>query len=319
MPRFFTCIFLSCLCIWGHAQNLVPNPSFEEHWDCPNTSSGTSLSKYWYSAGNSPDYFNGCAYSWWQSVPLNTCGYADAYDGQAYQGFAIWLDNGNNTSPREWIGTELENPLKKDKEYCYSFFVTLSDSSMYASSDIQIAFSKDSVYVYSATQSSGPVRVINNESDTIFSEEGWIEISGKFVAEGWERHLIIGNFKKHDETAIDSVGGASWGNWVYPFVDMVSLTYCSPFIEPVIPNIFTPNNDAVNDTWFIEDTLNQIISVKIYNRWGNIVFEKDSPPFEWDGNIHGNKANHGVYFYVLQYYAEPDKIKEKTGTIHIAY
>lgn len=298
--------------------NLVPNPSFEEYTSCPSTQGAVFLASPWYVAHSSPDYFNACSISSQFVIPDNVFGHGYAYEGSAYVGAGIWLDNGDDTSPIECIAVPLNEVLLKDVEYCYSFYVMLADSSMYTSPDIQIAFAKDSVYVYSATQATEPLRIIYNDNDIFFSKTNWIMISGDFVAEGWERHMVICNFKKHNETLVDSIGGADWVNGVYPLIDMINLTYCNPYNEPSIPNVFTPNGDSVNDLWFIEDSLEQVISVKIYNRWGNIVFEKNESPFEWDGYMNGNnKASDGVYFYVLRYYAKPNKIREKSGVVHI--
>ncbi|NNE14742.1 MAG: gliding motility-associated C-terminal domain-containing protein [Saprospiraceae bacterium] len=49
-----------------------------------------------------------------------------------------------------------------------------------------------------------------------------------------------------------------------------------------IPNIFSPNNDGINDTFFPLSTSSEVRSytMKIYNRWGNLIFEGD----QWDGS-----------------------------------
>lgn len=71
-----------------------------------------------------------------------------------------------------------------------------------------------------------------------------------------------------------------------------------------IPNIFTPNNDGDNDSLrplpdyrFIES-----VSVRIYNRWGQELFNSNDILFYWDGtNIrNGKDVNPGVYFYVCE-------------------
>jgi gliding motility-associated-like protein len=70
-----------------------------------------------------------------------------------------------------------------------------------------------------------------------------------------------------------------------------------------IPNVFTPNNDGINDFFEINvlrpDALNCIEDVQIYDRWGNIVFQALSPPFKWDGNYNGAPAKEGAYFYLI--------------------
>lgn len=77
------------------------------------------------------------------------------------------------------------------------------------------------------------------------------------------------------------------------FVDM-SLA-CS--IE--VPNIFTPNNDQVNDYFsLISYSGLASLDVVITNRWGNVVREYNTPDFHWDGKDAGGHAvSEGVYFY----------------------
>lgn len=78
-------------------------------------------------------------------------------------------------------------------------------------------------------------------------------------------------------------------------VDTTSLPF-NVIIKIVIPNVFTPNNDGVNDTFAIEglDFVEGAV-MKIYNRWGRKVYESDSYKNDWNG---GDFAD-GVYYYVL--------------------
>ena len=74
-----------------------------------------------------------------------------------------------------------------------------------------------------------------------------------------------------------------------------------------LPNIFTPNSDNVNDLYhpypykFVES-----IDMKIYNRWGDLVFETTDPDINWDGkDIKTNKlVSEGVYYYICDVYEE---------------
>ncbi|MBK8956025.1 MAG: gliding motility-associated C-terminal domain-containing protein [Saprospiraceae bacterium] len=74
------------------------------------------------------------------------------------------------------------------------------------------------------------------------------------------------------------------------------------------PNAFSPNGDQINDIFhpYIEEgSFNQIKLFKIFDRWGNLLFERAAISPEqfrngWDGNVNGDKAMPGVYLYVLQ-------------------
>lgn len=92
-----------------------------------------------------------------------------------------------------------------------------------------------------------------------------------------------------------------------------------------LPNIFTPNSDNVNDLYhpypykFVES-----VDMKIYNRWGDLVYETTDPDINWDGkNINsGQLVPEGVYYYICDVYeerltgVEPRNI---SGFIHIYY
>jgi len=73
-----------------------------------------------------------------------------------------------------------------------------------------------------------------------------------------------------------------------------------------VPNTFSPNGDGMNDVFFVRGKgLNIIPSMIIYNRWGQIVFEKrdfapNDPSAGWDGNVNGKKAPIDVYVYTIE-------------------
>lgn len=68
-----------------------------------------------------------------------------------------------------------------------------------------------------------------------------------------------------------------------------------------VPNVFTPNNDGVNDVFEIEGLMiYRDTYLQIYNRWGGLVYEKANYQNDWDGTApSGNKLSDGTYFYLL--------------------
>lgn len=67
-----------------------------------------------------------------------------------------------------------------------------------------------------------------------------------------------------------------------------------------LPSAFTPNNDGVNDYW--QAQFNEIpqIELVIYNRWGQKVYETNSPTFKWNGEFQNKAVNNGMYFYIVK-------------------
>lgn len=93
-------------------------------------------------------------------------------------------------------------------------------------------------------------------------------------------------------TAVDSTGNES------PVVTNLCVDNC-PVYE--LPNVFTPNGDGQNDIFtplpyrYVKD-----IDIKIYDRWGLLMFETTDPDILWDGKNKSTKmpCSNGTYFYV---------------------
>jgi gliding motility-associated-like protein len=70
----------------------------------------------------------------------------------------------------------------------------------------------------------------------------------------------------------------------------------------IVPNIFSPNGDQINDTWMIK-YIEQYptAQVSIFNRYGQFLFtSKDGYKEPWDGTYQGKKVPVGGYFYIIQ-------------------
>jgi gliding motility-associated-like protein len=67
-----------------------------------------------------------------------------------------------------------------------------------------------------------------------------------------------------------------------------------------VPNAFTPNGDGLNDTWIIE-TLQPYpeAEVKVYDRFGEKVFDNYGKNIAWDGRCKGEALPSGVYVYMI--------------------
>jgi gliding motility-associated-like protein len=78
------------------------------------------------------------------------------------------------------------------------------------------------------------------------------------------------------------------------------------------PNAFTPNGDGVNDVFrplFRCPVLTSYF--RVYNRWGQVVFESREPDAAWDGKTDGVEAASDVYAWQLEYEVLRDGIAEK--------
>gem|GEM_PF-718431 len=88
-----------------------------------------------------------------------------------------------------------------------------------------------------------------------------------------------------------------------------------------IPNTFSPNNDGINDVFFVRGKgLYAVSSLRIFNRWGQMVFEKrnvtpNNPADGWDGTINGKRPQSDAYVYVVEVQCTTGQTLKYTGTI----
>lgn len=77
-----------------------------------------------------------------------------------------------------------------------------------------------------------------------------------------------------------------------------SADSCADF---TVPNVFTPNNDGVNDVFYVPALHADSYTINIYNRWGQLEFTSNSPNISWDGrNNAGVEVSDGVYYYIIK-------------------
>ena len=84
-----------------------------------------------------------------------------------------------------------------------------------------------------------------------------------------------------------------------------------------VPNVFSPNNDGVNDYLKVVPGLGiaEISTFKIFNRWGEIVFEADAVSTVWDGTQNGKELDPGVFVYYMELVCVNGETSIKKGNI----
>ena len=83
-----------------------------------------------------------------------------------------------------------------------------------------------------------------------------------------------------------------------------------------VPNMITPNGDGANDYFNIQaDADLQVKWLRIYNRWGEMVFSTNDLSKQWDGSFRGQPLNPGVYVYYLEVNCPGNKPYQKFGNI----
>jgi gliding motility-associated-like protein len=100
-------------------------------------------------------------------------------------------------------------------------------------------------------------------------------------------------------TALDSV---QYNNESEPS-NIACIDNCEGYYA--LPNVFTPDATGVNDLYhpLLPYKFVDSIDLKVFNRWGDLVFETTDPDINWDGrNLDGKVLTDGVYFYEVTVY-----------------
>lgn len=213
------------------AQNLVPNPSFENYTVCPNDY--LMLPSDWYTSSGTPDYFNACDVTNTFGVPSNGFGFQNAFDGMGYCGFySMTYPNSAPPFPyKEYLGCHLISPLQIGMKYFVSFYVNYADAASIkmATNNIGILFSTTSYQDYYPYDSIWAIPTNNfaNIVDTniITDTLNWTKISGSIIANEAYQYIIIGNFfdLAHTDTLFSH--NPIWLNQVaYYFLDKVCIS-----------------------------------------------------------------------------------------------
>jgi gliding motility-associated-like protein len=86
-----------------------------------------------------------------------------------------------------------------------------------------------------------------------------------------------------------------------------------------IPNSFTPNDDGVNDKFKAVGYNLKSIHTRVFNRWGELIYESGNMDDAWDGTYKGERVMEGVYIYMIEAQAKDGEPYYLNGNITVAY
>lgn len=127
---------------------------------------------------------------------------------------------------------------------------------------------------------------LNNHFTDIVWDDKYLQDT--FIVYDSEKHTFKGKYSKDKECNFSGFFN----------VDRKKCTHQNVFF----PNVFSPNGDNFNDTFIAEVKNNtELISLKIYNRWGNMVFNSVHFDSGWNGEFNNVSCPQDVYVYSVVY------------------
>jgi len=280
------------------AQNLVPNPSFEDMVQCPFSLDIDTYLSNWKAYRSSPDYFTSCATWWGAGVPINTYGNQAPENDSSYVGLMMYRADSSIYS--EVIGVELNAPLVIGTEYYVSFKVNLASMNNF---EANVAVNKMGVLFSSIeySSSSNPSPITNYAhvytDSVILDSTNWVEVTASFVADSAYLYLGLGNFFSKDQVdTINNISGLTPFGAMY-YVDNVcvssNLSDCGVVNVNNIRNhvLAAPYPNPSDGNIFISDPVQNI---ELYNVSGKKL------KVELKGNyINISEYGKGIYFLVI--------------------
>jgi len=271
----------------------IADPSFEDYDTC-NSPGQLNLNSWYSPTYGTPDNYTYTCYTP-KDIYLESS--KTPYDYNGFIGLIIYDSLGPNSS--EFIETSLINPLVQGKEYCISLFAVASSRSNFNLSNIHIGFREDSVFQGMAGKLVVDTfyRLLSTPlKDTV----NWTKLSTRFIANGNEKYLSIGNFDPPINLDIFSYNSQYIPpylyRWAYYFFDMITLEECPP--EPVEHFLVYPNPSSGGSV-YLSNYADTVATVTLFNSLGQRIAERTLPAGA-NGLVAFEGLDSGVYIAVYQ-------------------
>ena len=199
------CFVLFCFILKSKSQNLVPNPSFEQHSDCSTILVNNAISWCFSSCGFSCGYLNVCHIDSYNKTPrqyVDNCfqSYQMPRSGVAYGEFGISISTSQQESGHPQIA--LIDTLKAGEIYCVTYYVSMWNNAKYSFDKLGALLTPTPFPCSIPGQGTPTVPIAGLYTPQIISTPGlaledtinWMEISGSFTAIGNEAYLTLGDF-----------------------------------------------------------------------------------------------------------------------------
>jgi gliding motility-associated-like protein len=147
-----------------------------------------------------------------------------------------------------------------------------------------------------------------------------VVLTGRFENIFWDNKPVKDTFfirdaAKHDFRATYSLDKDCVAKGIFSILRKTCSTTLPDIV--FVPTAFSPNGDNANEVFEAYPSRDAtILSLMIYNRWGNLVFQSTDGKKAWDGSVNGQAVPPDVYVYWLQYRDKrTDKVQILSGDV----
>jgi len=191
-------------------------------------------------------------------------------------------------------------PLVKDSHNCQSIgnIITITEPNELIFNEIT------TIPANCVTQNSGEIFIEVSGGTAPYQ----FSIGNGFGSENSFNQLIAGNY----EIFVFDINNCDIHSSV-----VVEENDCFSLLE--VPNVFSPNDDGINDEFRVNYKNLAVFEAQIYNRWGELLYTWHSPETGWDGTIYNSnqKASEGVYYYIITALGEDSQTYFLKGTFQL--
>ena len=166
----------------------------------------------------------------------------------------------------------------------------------------------DSIQTTELTVLQPPVPLLGSDT-TICENDSLVLYAGQADSYTWQDgsvkdHFVVNNAGRYSVTATNICGSTT-----------ASIRVTENSCVIYFPNAFTPNRDGKNDRFGILNAFNVTdYHLKIYNRWGQVIFESGDPSTKWDGTFNGQTLTSDVFVWQCSF--RQNKVsKSMKGTV----
>jgi hypothetical protein len=224
------------ICIWVFTYssitaqvNLVLNPSFEQHTQCPNSISQISYCNNWGdgAVNSTCDYFSALNCTGNFAPPLIRFGgpliwYQKPLSGKSFAGFIPFYNSWGSSFHTEFLQGAFNSVLTVNKLYYVEFYINYAVDQEYFIHDIAALITDTTGLVDHNNLQFYHPQILPLQNKIYRDTTNWMRINGYYTAHGGENYITIGNYTPYGQELKDSLNSYV-SSEAYYFIDSVGI------------------------------------------------------------------------------------------------